>query len=335
MYIARHFNTKRLIRSTWKASLRVVPTGLIVCCLWHFTEHRWLQAPALLLTVMGTAVSFYLGFKGNSAYGRLWEARKIWGGIVNSSRTWAIHVTGMVGADAPGEQAAAAHRELVYRHIGWLAALRLQLRRPKPWEHRDSERWDELRKKWDTLDCGKEHVAEALAPLIDADELAAIMPRANTATQLLHRQGQQLKRLRQADQIDDFRHMELARLLEEFFTLQGKAERIKNFPLPRQYATAAHLFVLTFLQLLPLGLAPICAAMGPGMLWMTIPASMLLAWVFTLWDGVVDYSENPFEGLINDIPMTALSRTIEIDMRQILGETETPPPVQPIDDVLM
>lgn len=127
--------------------------------------------------------------------------------------------------------------------------------------------------------------------------------------------------------------MELARLLSEFYTLQGKCERIKNFPLPRQYATANHWFVMIFVFLVPLALLGAFHTddLPNWYVWVTVPASIVLGWVFYLWDKVLEYSENPFEGLINDIPMDALSRTIEIDLREMLGETELPPPIQPIE----
>ena len=101
---------------------------------------EWLRIPSMPVGVLGTAVSFYMGFKGSAAYDRMWEARKIWGGIVNSSRTWGTMVTTFVTnlhRETPGEAPPTdIHRELLYRHVAWLAALRIQLRRPKPWEHR-------------------------------------------------------------------------------------------------------------------------------------------------------------------------------------------------------
>lgn len=160
------------------------------------------------------------------------------------------------------------------------------------------------------------------------------MRKKNQATQLLCVQAAQLKELHEAGVIDDFRQMELAKLLETMFTLQGQAERIKNFPLPRQYATANHWFICCFLTLVPLAMPG--ALTGTELpVWLTIPVSALLGWVFYTWDTVLDFSENPFEGLINDIPMTALTRTIEIDLREMLDETDIPAPITASDDVLM
>lgn len=286
-------------------------------------------------------MSFYLGFKGSAAYDRLWEARKIWGGIVNTSRTWGtfvttlvsdLHLDGDAGAPLPD-----VHRDLVYRHIAWLAALRTQLRRRKPWEH-DAPWNDHWRGVYGTLDTSDSRLRTLLAPFLDAQELEAVMGCRNRATQLVQNQGKRLKELYAERRIEDFRHLEMVNVLEELYTLQGKCERIKNFPLPRQYATANHWFVLIFIALLPLALIDAFHAQGlpEGWVWGAVPVSMLVGWVFFAWDQVLEYTENPFEGLINDVPMDALSRTIEIDLREMLGERDLPEPMGMVgDDVLM
>lgn len=332
MYTGRRFAMPRMVLFTSILALRAAPMALALCLIWEFTAVRWFQIPVLVVTVMGTAVSFYLGFKGNSAYDRLWEARKIWGGVVNTSRTWGIHVVGFV--EGKRDASAVLRRELIYRHVAWLAALRIQLRQPRQWEHHGPID-NQVRQRLGTLDQSDARLKQLLEPFLDVDELAALMGTKNRASQLLRTQAERLRDLRNEDCFDDFRHMEMAHLLEEMFTLQGKAERIKNFPLPRQYATGVHVFVQFFVQVLPWALVPLCAKLGPNLVWVSIPASMAMSWVFSLWDLLVEYSENPFEGLINDIPMTALSRTIEIDLREMLGETELPPSLGPTENVLM
>ncbi|MBX2798888.1 MAG: hypothetical protein KTR31_14525 [Myxococcales bacterium] len=333
MYAKRHFQLIRqaipwtypvlLAMAVWAGALTLLRTEL---------GWTWIQLPALPISILGTAVSFYLGFKGNSAYDRLWEARKIWGGIVNTSRTWGVYVTTLITdlhrEEQDPESLAQVHRELTYRHVAWLGALRTQLRRPKAWEHR-LEWNDDFRKLYDTFDNSPEALRLRIEEFVDEDELDALMKYKNQATQLVRKQGERLTELYAQRRIDDFRHVKLIALLEELYTLQGKCERIKNFPLPRQYATVNRWFVNLFITLMPLALLGAFgkADLPPGYIWLTVPVSMVMGWVFHLWDSVVDYSENPFEGLVNDIPMTALSRTIEIDLREMLGETELPPPV--------
>jgi len=135
--------------------------------------------------------------------------------------------------------------------------------------------------------------------------------------------------------VDDFRHMEMMRVLEEFYNLQGKCERIKNTPFPRQYAFFSKIFTWIFILLLPFGLIGEFAKMGHDLIWLTIPFSVLISWIFITMEIVGDNSEDPFENFANDVPMSALTRTIEIDLREMLGETDLPPKVQAVNDILM
>ncbi|MEO0778876.1 MAG: bestrophin family ion channel, partial [Bacteroidota bacterium] len=112
--------------------------------------------------------------------------------------------------------------------------------------------------------------------------------------------------------------------------LQGKAERIKNFPFPRQYATVNYFFVVLFVFLLPFGMLSVFVNPSQShLIWFTIPFTVVVSWVFWTMEMIGDYSENPFEGLYNDVPITSMARGIEIDIRQMLDETELPPSIQP------
>jgi len=135
--------------------------------------------------------------------------------------------------------------------------------------------------------------------------------------------------------IEDFRHMEMMSCLEEFYNLQGKCERINNTPFPRQYAYFSTLFVWLFILLLPFGLIGEFMDMGHDLMWLMIPFSVIISWVFYTMEAVGDNSEDPFENFINDVPMTALCRTIEIDLREMLGETDLPPKIQAEGGILM
>jgi putative membrane protein len=127
----------------------------------------------------------------------------------------------------------------------------------------------------------------------------------------------------------------MVNLLADLYDHQGKCERIKNFPYPRQFATLNLFFVWLFVGLVPFGLLQEFAELGPNFAWMTIPASVIVSWVFHTMDKIGESSENPFEGGPNDVPITALSRTIEIDLRELLGEQDIPPALQAVNDILM
>ena len=160
----------------------------------------------------------------------------------------------------------------------------------------------------------------------------------NTATQIINEQGRDLRDLREKGLIEDFRHMELANVLKSFYTLQGKNERIKKFPLPRQYANMSFYFVSIFIFLLPFSMIPALMALTPeshlGLL-LSVPITALVGWVYVMMEVIGDYSENPFQGMANDIPMLSLCRVIELDLREMLGETDLPPSVEAKNGILM
>ena len=75
--------------------------------------------------------------------------------------------------------------------------------------------------------------------------------------------------------------------------------------------------------------------LGQQFIWLTIPFSVIVSWVFIAMDRVGEATENPFKGGANDIPMAAISRTIEIDLRDMLDEKELPEPNAAINNILM
>lgn len=296
---------------------------------WH-----WLAIPWQPIALIGIAVSFYLGFKNNSSYDRLWEARKIWGGIVNASRTFTVMSRDFITNEHAKKKLSESelnniHISIVHRHVAWLKALTYQLRLPKPWEH--SAKIEILLRKEGDVHHDTDHF-EKIKPYITKEEYKYLMSKGNKASHILSLQSKELLKLKLGDQIEDFRHMELEKMLCEFYTLQGKAERIKNFPFPRQYATVNYLFVWIFLILLPFGMLNIfndnLSHLTSG--WLVFPFTILVSWVFILMELTGDYSENPFEGLYNDVPISSMARDIEIDIRQMLDETNLPKPLEPI-----
>ena len=171
-----------------------------------------------------------------------------------------------------------------------------------------------------------------LSHLLSGPDLAYVLARKNRATHLL---DLQMRDIRKFGAVADSRLCELQHVLQSMVESQGKCERIKNFPYPRQYATLNHFFVWMFIILTPLGMMQEFRALGDGLVWLTIPASTMVAWVFHTMDKIGESSENPFEGSPNDVPITAMSRMIEIDLREMLGESDIPPALQPVHHILM
>lgn len=317
----------------------------IVACLYHFTGFRAITIPWLPLSVMGTAVAFYVGFKNNQAYDRLWEARKIWGSIVNSSRSWATmtkHLINNQSSSTPMPQAEInkLKEKLVLRHIAWLYTLRSQLLVTTPWEHANLELGfgKFAQKRIQKLGTGlfKDEIADiSMANYLSVEEIKNLNHFENPATQIIDKQTEELNKLRALDLIDDFRHMEMQRTLNDFYTYQGMAERIKKFPLPRQYGSISFIFVCLFIFMLPFGMASEFSSVGDWGILLSVPFIVIVGWIFVCMELVGDYSENPFEGLPNDVPMLSICRTIEIDLLQMIGEKNIPKPIQAKKGILM
>ena len=241
------------------------------------------------------------------------------------------------------EEIHAIKKRLIYRHVGWLYAHRSQLLIPTSWEQVMQGGPSGNRAKYYQDKFGVGLVSDE----VTRTELKLFLPEAehdrlinykNTATQIINEQGRDLKRLRDNGLIEDFRHMELTNLLKNFYTLQGKNERIKKFPLPRQYANMSFYFVSIFLFLLPFTMIPELMALTPNSnlgFWLSIPITALIGWVYVMMEVIGDHSENPFQGMANDIPMLSLCRVIEIDLREMLGETDLPPSIEAKDGILM
>jgi len=249
---------------------------------------------------LGGALAIFLGFRNNSAYDRWWEARKIWGALVNDSRTWCRQVVAWTEApreaSEPGEEIATFKRELVHRHLAFVHGLAMHLR------------------KQDTLQA---KVAEFVSPT----EAAHYQQMPNVPTALLLEQGRRVAHGRASGQLEHFRHLAMDEILTRFSDSQGKCERIKNTPIPRQYDAFPRWFVYVYCGLLPLSLAPLIG-------WGAVVVGPIIGLLFIALELSGRSIENPFENLMMDTPMTALAVTIERDLRAALHEP-LPEPTRP------
>lgn len=344
MIVKRNISFGRVLKWTGHHILWLLAGAATFAFLYRFNYLSY-SIPWLPMSVIGTAVAFYVGFKNNSAYDRMWEARKIWGAIINSSRAWGMYVDGYITNQFTNEKLSdeAIHqlkKRLIYRHIAWLYALRSQLLVATPWEHSSQGGIMGKAAAYYQKEFGVGLIDDQLTEM----ELKQFLPEAeyerlinhvNTATQIINEQSRDLTSLRSKDIIDDFRHVEMNKILYHFYDHQGKCERIKKFPLPRQYANMSRVFVGIFIFLLPFSMIPELMKYDDWSFWLSIPITALVGWVYVVMEIIGDYTENPFQGMANDIPMLSLSRVIEIDLREMLGETDLPPGIQAKKGVLM
>ncbi|MBK7872842.1 MAG: multidrug transporter [Saprospiraceae bacterium] len=339
MHAGRNYTLKEVLTWTRRDIIKLLIIAAIPTAFYELLHWKWMTLPWLPIALIGTAVAFLVGFKNNATYDRLWEARQIWGGIVNSSRTWGIMVKDFITnkhalSPLSGAELLQIHRQMIYRHVAWLTALRFQLREARVWENLKKNYNLEYRNFY-SIPEHETKLEDELTPFLSSEEKAYILNKKNRATQLIGLQSKELRELLEKGLIEDFRHMEMQAILKEFYEHQGKCERIKNFPYPRQFATLNLYFVWLFILLLPFGMLQEFEKLGDHFVWLTVPFSALVSWVFHTMEKIGEATENPFEGTPNDIPMAALSRTIEIDLREMLEETKLPEAVKPVNNILM
>jgi putative membrane protein len=300
--------------------------------LYHFYGWEWLHIPWQPISLIGIAVAFYLGFKNNSSYDRMWEARKIWGGIVNASRSFTVmsrdFVSNTEKRELKEDELSIIVKRLVYRHVAWVHALTYELRKLKSWEHQSKEDHT-MRKMLGTV--YSEGKFTHLKDYLSSEDYDYAMSKGNRSSHLLSLQSKDLMRLRKTGVLDHFTHLQLQEQITELYTLQGKSERIKNFPFPRQYATVNYFFVVLFVSLLPFGMLDVFTGKDSNhWIWFSAIFSVIGSWVFWMMEMIGDYSENPFEGGYNDVPISSMAVGIEIDIRQMLDETDVPEPMGPV-----
>jgi putative membrane protein len=265
---------------------------------------EWLASRSLPLALYGSAIGVIVGFRNNSAYGRWWEARTLWGQIVNNSRSLARQAC-TTFRPAAGENDLGAVREatkrLIYYQIAYVHALRQQLRGLAPWEE--------------------------IARFVDLPELNSLRAEKNVPLAIQQRIGRFLREARERDWVDGLEWQAMDRNLDDLADAQGGAERIKSTPMPKQYDYFPMLFVQIFCVLLPMGLVE---QLG----WFTPLGSTLVGFMFLALDKIGRDLEDPFDNTIYDVPLTAITTNIEINLRQLLGETNLPAVAEPVKGVL-
>ncbi|MET0406103.1 MAG: bestrophin family ion channel [Cystobacter sp.] len=355
----------------------LVATGVVVA--YRAMDLTFLAVPALPVTVLAATVGILLTFRNNSAYDRWWEARTLWGSLVNTSRTFARQVLSFlpnalaneipssssvprsssrllrtavenvplggalrisdgavrdrsgaargafIAPVPPSERASQEvpqaaedgqataellfgiiteeERELVYAQIGFVNALRCHLRRQDPFP--------------------------SIQPYFRASVVDALREEQNVPTAIVVWMSARLRRIFSdrpgAESI--LRLTLLDASLTSLMDILGACERIKNTPIPRQYDLLPRIMVRAYLVLLPLGVVADLGVLTPFV-------TAIIAFLFLAMDAVGADVEAPFEDGYSDTPMTALCRTIEINLRQMLGEKELPPALQPENGLL-
>lgn len=341
MFIRRGIKVGAVLRDSRRPlALSGIWTTLIVY-LHDILGYDMIALPTEPVATVGIVVSLYLGFKTTSAYNRWWEARSIWGEIVNNSRSWANSIIMLVD-ETP--DAAPKKQQLIKRHIAWVVALSHQLRKNSVLK--TSKKARVFNKRLEGFE--EYHTAQSshYRPYLIEGEFEEFQTKANPAVHILRRQGQDLATLYKDGKVDNNRLVALNETLAKLYDCQGKCERIKNTPFPRQITIFGRMFSWVFIFLLPLAFIDLFeqeAAMHnlSGLLKheyvaTIVPFCMVISLIFYLLEKVSESVEDPFEWGMTDVPIATLSRVIEIDLLEMLeNEDDTvPEPLSPINGVL-
>jgi ion channel-forming bestrophin family protein len=295
--------------------VRYVGLPVLVLGVWDFLivvayeipHWTWVGSAAVPLALYGTAISIIVGFRNNYAYGRWWEARTLWGAIVNRSRTVARQVLTTMSAptgatEEENAEVAAMQRKLVYYQIAYVHALRQQLR-------------------------GLDPIAE-IRNLVSAEQCEELIGDRNVSLALQRKMGAMMREARRRGWVNEWEWQAIDGSLSALMDSQGGAERIKNTPMPKQYDFFPTLFVEIYCLMLPIG-------MVEKLEWFTPLGSTLVGFMFLALDKIGRDLEDPFANGIYDVPLTAITTTIETNLRQMLGDRDLPPPLlAPKDGVL-
>ena len=320
MIVRRSIPLRWALFYVWKPVVALTLVSLAVVVYDDLVGHD-LRIDTLPVSVLGTALAIYLGFRSNNAYERWWEARKIWGLLVNYSRAWTRQVDTMITAPMGGNEDARkaaedCRGELLDRHVAFVHGLRIHLRNMKSVAH---ETTDELYTAKNSI----QEISRYLAP----SEFTKVSEADNPPNLLLHTQGRRLASAAQQGWLSDYRWVQLDQTLVEFNNIQGRAERIKATAFPRAYSAAQRMLVFVHGSLLPFALLDVAG-------WLTIPLAVTINFVFLVLDYVSSRTEDPFENRMDDTPMTGLSRNIEINVREATGTGHLPAKVDTVDGVM-
>lgn len=306
MILRKIFNPIAIIRYMRVELISSTVLSVAVFFLYHNQHLEKVSLPFSIAAILGSALAIFLAFRNNNSYNRWWEARTIWGGIINNSRIFARQIIAnadnavAIGKATP-QQVEDYKKELIYRQIAFAHALRLHLRRQNTWEE--------------------------LQHLLSENEYEILLKKANKPNYLLQNQGIRIKEGMRSEILGAFDNISLEPTLAGFNNFQGACERIKNTPLLRQYHFFTKLFLMVFMVILPFSLISDFNKMGVPEL--MIPLSILVAFVFGVMGKVGEVNEDPFENHITDIPMTSMCNTIERDLKEMLGETNLPVKLEP------
>jgi putative membrane protein len=258
--------------------------------------HEWflevpISIPLAVPAVLGTVISLLLGFRSNQAYDRWWEARQVWGAIVNDSRSLARQVLNFTESQYEEDEVHQWRKRMLRRQIAWCYSLGQSLRRMNP--------------------------INGLDKYLSRRELEVLTRFSNVPMALLDQHGKDLRRALEEGYINRYQQMEIDKTLTRLCDAMGKCERIKNTVFPSTYSLYIHFSLLLFIAMLPFGVIDYFG-------FLEVPLVVAISASFLLIEKMAIHLQDPFENKPTDTPMTAIAGTIERDLKQLMHDQDLP-----------
>lgn len=256
-------------------------------------KHLIPDLPLPIPVFLGTSMSVILSFKLSQSYDRWWEARKIWGSIVNDSRNLILQLQAFI---KPGNDDVI--KQIAYRHMAWCYCLGQTLRGLDP--------------------------LEGLARFLSPADIAGLERHNNKPLAILQLNNRDIAQLHADAQVDTFSNIQLNNTMVNFTNQMGMTERIKSTVFPVTYRIFLHMIIYVFIVSLTIALRHVEA-------YIQLPLLLIITSFFFLLERTATLLQDPFSNRPTDTAMTAIATTIEINIKQLLNEPEVPQPHQPND----
>lgn len=293
MLLKQNIRLGEVISGTWKNMV----FSVITCTFAYQINEIWLskyfEFPTFVPALIGTALAFFIGFNNNQAYSRWWEARGVWGSLVNNSRSWARQIL----FNTEGNSDTALKITMIKRHLAFIYALKAYLR-----NETDS---------YYTI-------------FLSGSDLNQIRGHLNIPNAILSLQANDLQKLSNDKEIDGFRYLDLNKLITEFCDDMGRSERIRNTVFPTTYTYYSKNFIWIFIY-------AVTMAIGSAIGMWAIVFGTITGYIFFTIQSLGQTLVNPFERSPSALPLDQIARTIEINLLQMLGEKEIPKPVESVN----
>ncbi|OUR75006.1 hypothetical protein A9Q75_18805 [Colwellia psychrerythraea] len=269
--------------------------GAVVAATQHYYPEIFPRFTLAPLALLGVALSLFLGFRNNASYDRWWEARKQWGQLIVDSRSLSRQVTSYIDGQTKG--GAEVQKRMIYLTIAFNHALRHKLRKSAP--------WSDIKK------------------YLEPDDIEPLRQSQNLPDALLRLMGKKLGTCRHKNLLSDFLIQSLDDHITSMASVQAACERIQSTPLPFAYMLLVQRTAYLYCLILPFGIVTSQGLFTPLF-------CAIVAYTFFGLDALSEELEEPFGLSANDLALSAMSRGTEINLLEVLGETNLPDAIQPI-----